>query len=151
MGHVPEDPIHSDSESSQFQGRQRRRTSLTGHHHSRSAVANIRLGRARWAEERVAQWYVQQGFVLLAKNWTIRGGELDVVVRRGALVVICEVKARANNDFGSALEAMTEEKIRRVRRTGFQFVRSLEESGLTVRFDVATMTGVHLEMFHDAF
>ena len=151
MGHVPEDPIHSDSESSQFQRRQRRRTSLTGHHHPRSAVANIRLGRARWAEERVAQWYVQQGFVLLAKNWAIRGGELDVVVRRGALVVICEVKARANNDFGSALEAMTEEKIRRVRRTGFQFVRSLQESGLTVRFDVATMTGVHLEMFHDAF
>lgn len=94
---------------------------------------------------------MQQGFVLLAKNWTIRGGELDVVVRRGALVVICEVKARANNDFGTALEAITDEKIRRVRRTGFEFLRSLQQPGLTVRFDVATVTGVHLEMFHDAF
>jgi putative endonuclease len=94
---------------------------------------------------------VQQGFVILAKNWTMRGGELDGVARRGSLVVICEVKARANNDFGSALEAITDEKIRRVRRTGFHFVRSLEESGLKVRFDVATVTGVHLEMFHDAF
>lgn len=65
--------------------------------------------------------------------------------------MICEVKARVNNDFGSALEAMTDEKIRRVRRTGFEFLRSLEETGLTVRFDVATVTGVHLEMFHDAF
>jgi putative endonuclease len=111
----------------------------------------VRLGRARWAEERVAQWYAQHGFVVLAKNWTIRGGELDVVVRRDSLVVICEVKARANNDFGSALEAMTDEKIRRVRRTGFQFVHSLEEKGLTVRFDIAAVTGVHLEMFHDAF
>jgi putative endonuclease len=94
---------------------------------------------------------VQQGFVVLAKNWTMRGGELDVVARRGSLVVICEVKARANNNFGSALEAMTNEKIRRVRRTGFHVVRSLEESGLQVRFDIATVTGVHLEMFHDAF
>ncbi len=94
---------------------------------------------------------MQQGFVLLAKNWTIRGGELDVVVRRGALVVICEVKARANNDFGTALEAITDEKIRRVRRTGFEFLRSLQQPGLTVRFDVATVTGVHVEMFHDAF
>lgn len=111
----------------------------------------MRLGRARWAEERAAQWYVHQGFVVLAKNWTMRGGELDVVVRRDSLVVICEVKARANNDFGSALEAMTEEKIRRVRRAGFQFLRTLEEPGLTVRFDVATVTGVQLEMFHDAF
>ncbi|MTA39760.1 MAG: hypothetical protein F2545_02825 [Actinobacteria bacterium] len=151
MGHVPQDPIHSDGESSQFQRRQRRGTSLRGHHHARSSVANVRLGRARWAEERAAQWYVQQGFVVLAKNWTMRGGELDVVVRRDSLVVICEVKARANNDFGSALEAMTEEKIRRVRRAGFQFMRTLEEPGLTVRFDVATVTGVQLEMFHDAF
>ena len=151
MGHVPQDPIHSDSEGSEFQRRQRRRTSLTGHHHTRSAVANVRLGRARWAEERAAQWYVQQGFVILAKNWTMRGGELDVVARHGSLVVICEVKARANNNFGSALEAITDEKIRRVRRAGFQFVRSLEESGLSVRFDVATVTGVQLEMFHDVF
>jgi putative endonuclease len=151
MGHVPQDPIHSDSEGAQFQRRQRRGTSLTGHHHSRSAVDTSRVSRARWAEERAAQWYEQQGFVVLAKNWTIRGGELDVVARRGGLLVICEVKARANNNFGSALEAMTDEKIRRVRRTGFQFLRSLEQSGLTVRFDVATVTGVHLEIFEDAF
>jgi putative endonuclease len=81
----------------------------------------------------------------------MRGGELDVVARKGSLIVVCEVKARANDNFGTALEAMTEQKIFRVRRAGFAFLRELSESGLRVRFDVATMTGVQLEFFHDAF
>ena len=88
---------------------------------------------------------------MIARNWTMRGGELDVVVRRGRLVVVCEVKARADDSFGSALEAMTPVKIARVRRAGHRFVGTLGERGLTVRFDVATMTGTTLEMHPDAF
>jgi putative endonuclease len=81
----------------------------------------------------------------------MRGGELDVVARRGNLIAICEVKARATNTFGSPLEAMTELKQQRVRRAGFAFVRSLEESGLHVRFDVAAVLGTQLEMYENIF
>ena len=84
-------------------------------------------------------------------NWTMRGGELDVVARRGNVVVVCEVKARASNAFGSPLEAMTPLKQQRVRRAGFAFVRTLSESGITLRFDIASMLGTTLEIFEDAF
>jgi putative endonuclease len=84
-------------------------------------------------------------------NWTMRGGELDVVARRENLVVVCEVKARATNAFGSPLEAMTPVKQQRVRRAGYAFVRTLNESGLTVRFDVASVLGTTIEIFEDAF
>ena len=151
MGHVPKDPLHPVGASTEFQGRQRRRVAVGGHHHSRRAVAAQRLARARWAEQKVAQWYERNGYEVVARNWTMRGGELDVVARKGSLIVVCEVKARANDDFGTALEAMTEQKIFRVRRAGFAFLRELSESGLRVRFDVATMSGVQLEFFHDAF
>lgn len=88
---------------------------------------------------------------MIARNWTMRGGELDVVARRGRLVVVCEVKARATEDFGTALEAMTPVKIARVRRAGHRFLSQMGERGLTVRFDVATMTGTRLEVHPDAF
>lgn len=88
---------------------------------------------------------------MIARNWTVRGGELDVVARKGSLVVVCEVKARASDAFGTALEAMTPVKIARVRRAGFRFVAAMREPGLSVRFDVATMTGTRLEIIHDAF
>ena len=42
-------------------------------------------------------------------------------------------------------------KQQRVRRAGFAFVRTLEESGLHVRFDVAAVLGTKLEMHEDIF
>jgi putative endonuclease len=81
----------------------------------------------------------------------MRGGELDVVARRGHLIVVCEVKARATAEFGSPLEAMTPLKQQRVRRAGFAFVRQLNERGIRVRFDVASVLGTTLEIFEDAF
>jgi len=83
-------------------------------------------------------------------NWTMRGGELDVVARRGSLIVVCEVKARASNAFGTPLESITPLKQQRVRRAGFAFVRTLNEPGLSVRFDVATMLGTTLEIYENA-
>ena len=151
MGHVPQDPIHSFSEGSQFQRRQRGRTPVRRDSRSQRAVVEQRLARARWAERRAAQWYSQHGFTVIAMNWTMRGGELDVVARRENLVVVCEVKARATNAFGSPLEAMTPVKQQRVRRAGYAFVRTLNESGLTVRFDVASVLGTTIEIFEDAF
>lgn len=83
----------------------------------------------------------------------MRGGELDVVARKGSLIVVCEVKARATVAFGSPLEAMTPKKVARVQRAGHAFFREMtsKESGLRLRFDVATVLGVHLEVFEDFF
>ena len=81
----------------------------------------------------------------------MRGGELDVVARLGNIIAVCEVKARATNTFGSPLEAMTQLKQQRVRRAGFAFLRTLDESGLHIRFDVASVLGTKLEMYEDIF
>jgi putative endonuclease len=107
------------------------------------------LARARWAERTVAQWYSTHGYSVIAMNWTMRGGELDVVARRGSLIVVCEVKARASNAYGTPLESITPLKQQRVRRAGFAFVRTLNEPGLSVRFDVATMLGTMLEIYEN--
>ena len=88
---------------------------------------------------------------MIARNWTIRGGELDVVARRDNLVVVCEVKARADARFGLPAEALGAVKQQRVRRTGFEYVRSLGEHGLRVRFDLACVLGTQLEVWEDAF
>ena len=155
MGHVPQDAIHSVGESSQFQGRERRRTSVRGHSSSRSSVAAARLARARWAEDLVAAWYRTHGYDILARNWTMRGGELDVVARRGSLIVVCEVKARATTQFGAPMEAITEQKAMRVRRAGHAFLREYladnPSERLRLRFDVATVLGTQLEVFENFF
>lgn len=155
MGHVPEDPIHSVGEGSQFQRRERRRTSVGRYSSSRSHLAASRVARARWAEDLVAQWYISHGYVVIARNWTMRGGELDIVAQRDDVVVVCEVKARATNQFGAPLEAITPQKVFRVQRAGYAFFRQHQQvhphQRWTLRFDVATVLGVQLEVFENFF
>ena len=104
-----------------------------------------------WAEDLTARWYERHGYTVIARHWTMRGGELDVVARRGSLVVVCEVKARRNAFMGHPLEAMTPLKQMRVRRAGVAFLHTLGEAGLTLRFDVASVLGTTLEVYEDFF
>jgi Holliday junction resolvase-like predicted endonuclease len=46
---------------------------------------------------------------------------------------------------------MTPLKVERVQRAGFAFVRTLNERGLQIRFDVAAVLGTHLEMYENVF
>ena len=81
----------------------------------------------------------------------MRGGELDVVARRDDVVAVCEVKARASNAYGDPLEAMTDLKMARVRRAGFEFVRRECAGRVRVRFDMASVLGTVLTMHPDSF
>jgi len=107
------------------------------------------LGRA--GEARAASWYEERGFVTLAKNWRCREGELDLVVRRGELVVFCEVKTRSSTRFGTPAEAVTVAKQRRIRRLALRYLAEHPQAAGTLRFDVAAVTPRGIEVIEAAF
>jgi putative endonuclease len=105
-------------------------------------------------EAAAANWYVASGFAVLTRNWRSgRSGELDIVVGRrpagseGALLVVCEVKTRSSDRFGSGLEAVTADKQRRLRRLASAWMAAHREEivdwGLggdcDLRIDVASV------------
>jgi putative endonuclease len=55
-------------------------------------------------------------------------------------VVICEVKARSHDRFGTPLDAITRTKQLRLRRLAAAFLAANPQSGCAVRFDVASVT-----------
>ncbi len=55
---------------------------------------------------------------ILETNWTCKYGEVDIVARDGATLVICEVKTRTGTSHGTGLEAVTGRKATRLRRLG---------------------------------
>lgn len=74
--------------------------------------------------------------VLLDHNWRCPDGEIDLILRDGHTLVICEVKTRRSNSYGSPLEAITLAKIARLKRLGAQW---LQRNGVRVhemRFDM---------------
>ena len=108
-----------------------------------------RLGRA--GEDRAAAWYVARGFVLVDRNWRCRHGEIDLVVRRGPLVVFVEVKTRTGSRFGSPFEAVTDAKQRRLRRLAAAWIAAADERPVQVRFDVAGVLPEGLSVVTGAF
>ena len=96
------------------------------------------------AEQVVADWYAERGLRVLARNWRVGGGELDLVLfdDRAGEAVFCEVKARSTAAFGSGFEAVTPAKLGRVRRLAGRWLAEAKPPGLavrTVRVDVASL------------
>ncbi|GAB3703047.1 YraN family protein [Mariniluteicoccus flavus] len=68
------------------------------------------------------------GLVVIDRNWRCRAGEIDLVAlegdRRAPTLVFCEVKWRSGEGFGSPLDAITEAKVRRLRRLAGEWLRA---------------------------
>lgn len=103
-------------------------------------------------EEAVASWYEARGYEVLARNWSCRDGELDLIVRNGRMFVFCEVKTRTTDAFGAPAEAVTRAKQMRLRRLA---ARWLEDDAPVrareIRFDVAAVLDDEVEVLEGAF
>ena len=115
------------------------------------SASRQRLGRR--GESVTAAWYEERGFAVVARRWRAgRHGELDLVVRRGPLLVFCEVKARATSAFGSPALAVGAAKQQQVRTLAALFLQRHPQHGVTDhRFDVAAVIGDDVELIEAAF
>lgn len=108
------------------------------------------MARGRWGEDHVARWYSAQGYDVLDRNWRSATGEIDLVARNAAVIVFCEIKTRASDRFGPPGAAVGPAKQRRLRVLAVEWLAAHGLHG-SIRFDVAAVTGVHIEVFEAAF
>jgi putative endonuclease len=91
-------------------------------------------------EDAAAAWYVARGFEIVDRNWRVREGEIDLIVRQGRTIVFCEVKTRSSDRFGAPVEAVTATKQRRLRTLAAKWLAQHPGGRGEVRFDVASVT-----------
>ena len=91
--------------------------------------------RGRWAET-LCLWSLRlRGYRILARDYRVAVGEVDILARRGGTLVAIEVKARG--DRASASEAVTPRQRRRITRAAAHFLSGRPDlARLTLRFDV---------------
>ncbi|MFW6776251.1 YraN family protein [Nocardioides sp. CPCC 205120] len=94
------------------------------------------LGLGRYGEDVAARHLVDAGMVLLDRNWRCELGEIDLVLRDGAVLVVCEVKTRSSSAYGSPFEAVTATKLHRLRRLGARWVAEHDVRARHVRIDM---------------
>jgi putative endonuclease len=86
------------------------------------------------AEWVASLWLNAKGYRVLARRYIVKGGEIDLIVRRGSTIAFVEVKAR--EDIDAAACAIDRVKIRRISRAARVWLtRNAWAAGLTFRGD----------------
>lgn len=95
--------------------------------------------RGFFAEYMAALFLLFKGYRILAMRYRTRAGEVDIVARRGDLIVFVEVKARANLSAG--IDAVGFETQRRIRAASDQWLaRQKDFARLSWRYDIIVVS-----------
>lgn len=94
---------------------------------------------------------ITRGFRVVARRFKTKAGEVDLIARRGKLIVIVEVKARKT--LSEAHDAVTSTALRRIEAAGdIWLARQKDHAELSIRYDlIAVLPGkwpVHVPSIH---
>lgn len=87
-------------------------------------------------EDLAAAFLERAGLQVVQRNWRCVQGEIDVVAREGDELVFVEVKTRSSTAFGHPFEAITVQKLARLRRLASAWCVAHEPRAGRIRIDV---------------
>jgi putative endonuclease len=98
-----------------------------------------RAALGHYGERLAARHLTGLGMVLLDRNWRCDAGEIDLVLRDGDVLVICEVKTRRSEGCGSPHEAVTPGKLERLQRLALFWAEAHDVRPSEVRIDLVAV------------
>lgn len=95
------------------------------------------------------------GYDLVGRNVRVGHLEIDIIARRGPVMVFCEVRARRSSRWMTPAQSVDLGKIRRIRQAAAIWLKQERPSTSQVRFDVASVVYdgelAQLDYFERAF
>lgn len=113
---------------------------------------NRRKGHA--IELQAQEWLEARGLVFVERNFTIKAGEIDLIMWERDTLVFVEVRYRATVEHGSGAESVTRHKMQKIRRTAqFYLQRYFGNKPPFCRIDVLSGEGdpVEFDWIKNAF
>ena len=99
-----------------------------------TGTQNSALG--AYGERVAARHLVEDGLVVVDRNWRCDTGEIDLVLRDGDVLVFCEVKTRNGTAYGHPLEAVDEVKTERLVQLAHLWMADHGVVAADVRYDM---------------
>src|SRR5689334_11770427 len=88
------------------------------------------------AEDAAVGFLRQQGYMILARNYRVRSGEIDIIAREKDTICFIEVKMRRSAVFGLPLEAIPASKMRKLAQVAWHYLAAKRIRQSKSRFDV---------------
>ncbi len=93
----------------------------------------------RRGEELAADHLVTKGWQLIARNWSTKLGELDIVADDENQLIFVEVRTTTSQQYGLGFQSVNYRKQQQVRRLALQFLQQMDYQHLPIRFDVISV------------
>ena len=106
---------------------------------AREPVTYARQELGKLGEDLAVEELQRRGYAITARRYRTRCGEIDIVAERAGVLVFVEVKARMDAEFGTAAEAVTFRKQRRLTRMANDYLIRERVVDRPCRFDVVTV------------
>jgi putative endonuclease len=103
------------------------------------------------SENQAAEWLTGRGFRILERNFTVKGGEIDLVCDDAGTLVFVEVRARTSNDYGAPVETISAAKRRRIILAAKLYLLTRKIDERACRFDVVAIEDGQVTHLPDAF
>ena len=97
----------------------------------------------RYGEDVAANYLIDRGYLIHERNWRCSLGEIDLIAKDKDRWVFVEVKTRNGTGYGHPFEAITAEKIMRMRKLVAFWCQVQEKSGVKVRLDAIAVLVRH--------
>ena len=95
--------------------------------------------KGKLAEDLACKFLTDKGFLIYARNYHSKGGEIDIVCHDGHQLVFCEVKSKFGLNFGSPEEEMTHTKIERLENAITCYIQEYNINHDNYRIDLVAM------------
>jgi putative endonuclease len=120
------------------------------------ADADPRIALGKLGETLARRQLEARGYAVLATRYRTRFGEIDIICDHAGTIVFVEVKARRTRRYGSAAEAVSFRKRRRIAAMALDYLAWTGRVGARCRFDVVAIDGVGtprmtIEVIENAF
>jgi putative endonuclease len=101
------------------------------------------LERGRVGEKIACRYLRRHLFSIIERNYNSRYGEIDIIAKRGELIIFVEVKARRDKSFGEPFEAVGPRKQAQIKRMAKMWLATHQRDPVlkdsVFRFDVISI------------
>ena len=94
-----------------------------------------------WGEDKAVEFLKAKKYIILARNYQSRFGEIDIIARKKNTIIFVEVKTRKNIAFGFPAEFVNYQKQQKIMKTAQLYINDNFNAEFDYRFDI-------LEVFH---
>ena len=97
-------------------------------------MTSVSIG--KYGENLARKFLEGKGYEILCMNYSSFYGEIDIISKKGDILVFVEVKARKNVDFGYPFEAVDRFKMEKILTTSYFYLQENNIEDVQLRFDI---------------